>query len=225
MVSEHPVRWHSSGANDFPPGTPPPGWSGAPVISPHVPGAGWRRVAGGGCSQCPPLRGSGLGTGGGSAGRFSEAEQSVAGGHLGPRGGEAYSVTHRHWSRGEAGPANCASWLALWGHGLVELCSGPRRALTVLPGAVPRGLRSGTPLSIPANGIYSPQTTPETQTDSLSEPRGRISASPRSQTLLIGSLSVKPAARAPSTSLLHLRSGFAKRLVSGVSICFRKIIR
>lgn len=128
-------------------------------------------------------------------------------------------------SRGEAGPANCASWLALWGHGLVEFCSGPRRALTVLPGAVPRGLRSGTPLSIPANGIYSPQTTPETQTDSLSEPRGRISASPRSQTLLIGSLSVKPAARAPSTSLVHLRSGFAKRLVSGVSICFRKIIR
>lgn len=128
-------------------------------------------------------------------------------------------------SRGEAGPANCTSWLALWGHGLVELCSGPRRALTVLPGAVPRGLRSGTPLSIPANGIYSPQTTPETQTDSLSEPRGRISASPRSQTLLIGSLSVKPAARAPSTSLVHLRSGFAKRLVSGVSICFRKIIR
>lgn len=127
--------------------------------------------------------------------------------------------------RGEARCMSWASWLALWGHGLVEFCSEPGRSLTVLPGAVPRGPGSGTPLSVPAKGIYSPQTTVEKQTDSLSEPRGQISASPHSQTLLIRSLSVKPAARAPSISLVRLRRGFAKQLVSGVSICFRKIIR
>lgn len=70
------------------------------------------------------------------------------------------------------------SWLALWGHGLVGFCSGQGRPLTVLPGAVPGGLGTGTPLSIPANGIYSPQTTLEKRTDSLSETGGQISASP-----------------------------------------------
>lgn len=195
MVSEHPIRWHGSGANDFFPETPLTGWSGAPLISPHFPGEGWHRVAGGRlllsatrCSRRPPLQGSGLGTGRSTAGRFSEAGQSVALGHSGPQGkaagpGLGGILRHRQARRqGEAERVSWASWLALRGHGLVEFCSGQERSLTVLPGAVPRGLGSGTPLSVSPNGIYSPQTTLEKWTDSLSEPRGQISASPPSQT-------------------------------------------